>query len=143
VSWRLKSAIVNGRDVLDDPIVFDANGGEVTGVVVTFSDRHSEIAGRLQAPSGDPASEYVVVIFPAERERWRPGARRIRSTRPASDGRFSVADLPAGDYLIAALTDVEPNEWQDPAFLEQLVPGAFKVTLADGGRVIQDLQIKR
>ena len=59
-------------------------------------------------------------MFPANKAYWVPQSRRILSTRPGSDGHFKFPNLPAGDYLIAAVTDVEQGEWYDPAFLAQL-----------------------
>jgi hypothetical protein len=140
--WWLKSAVVKGRDLLDTLATFTSDGGDISDAVLTFTDRHTEIGGTLQTSSGAPAPDYSVVVFPSDRTLWTSGARRIRATRPADDGRFSVVDLPAGEYLIAALTDVEPNEWLDPAFLTQLVSSAVTVTLSDGARVRQDLQIR-
>jgi hypothetical protein len=51
-------------------------------------------------------------------------------------------DLPAGEYFIAALTDLDPAEWQDPAFLDQIAPAAIKVTLAEGEKKRTDIRIK-
>jgi hypothetical protein len=82
------------------------------------------------------------VAFAADQQFWTPQSRRIRQTRPASDGRFSITGLPAGEYQIAALTDVEPGEWFDPAFLAQLVPAAVRVTMRDGGTITQNLRIR-
>jgi hypothetical protein len=84
-----------------------------------------------------------VIVYPTDRTRWFAGSRRVQATRPGTDGRFAFANLPAGDYLIAALTDVEPGEWQRPAFLAQLVPSSIAITLPDGGRVTQDFKIAR
>lgn len=92
--------------------------------------------------SGQPASDYDVIVFSADRSHWRPGSRRSLSTRPATDGRFVFQDLPAGDYFIAALTDLDPAEWQDSAFLEQVVPAAVKVGVAEGEKKVQDLRIR-
>jgi hypothetical protein len=140
--WWLKSAVVGGRDVLDDPLEVTAQTPPMTGAVVTFSDRHAELTGSLQTASGQPATEFFVIVFPTERAWWRPGARRVRATRPASDGRYSVIDLPAGDYFIAALTDVEPDEWRNPAFLAQLVGASIRITVRDGARTTQDIRLK-
>jgi len=52
---------------------------------------------------------------------------------------FTITDLPAGEYLIAALTDVEPADLADPAFLSQIVPAAIPVTLREGEKKTQDL----
>jgi hypothetical protein len=51
------------------------------------------------------------------------------------------ADLPAGEYYIAALTDLDPVDWQTPASLDQAVPFAIKVRLAEGEKKVQDLKI--
>jgi hypothetical protein len=40
--------------------------------------------------------------------------------------------LPAASYLVAARDFVADGEWEDPAFLRSIVPGAAKVTLAAG-----------
>jgi hypothetical protein len=141
--WTLKSAVINGRNILDIPLEVTESSEDITDAVLTYSDKRSELSGTLTTASGQPASEFVVILYPADRAMWRPGGRRIRSMRPGSDGAFSTADLPPGDYLIAAITDADPNEWQQPSFLEQLVPASVKVTIADGQKVRQDLRIAR
>jgi hypothetical protein len=116
---------------------------DITDAVLTYSDKRSELTGTLTTPTGQPASEFVVIVYPTDRAMWRPGARRIRSMRPASDGAFATADLPPGEYFIAAVTDAEPNEWQQPSFLERLVAASIKITIANGQKARQDLRIAR
>jgi uncharacterized protein (DUF2141 family) len=141
-TWALQSAVLRGKDLLDFPLEIDS-GGDLPNAVLTFSDRRSELTGTLQSSSGGPAPGYFVVIFPQDRTFWTPQSRRIKSARPGTDGRFTIADLPAGDYFIAALTDVDPDEWQTPAFLDQLVPAAIKVVMTPGGRLTQDIRVIR
>jgi hypothetical protein len=141
-TWSLRSAMSGGRDLLDSPLEF-VPGIDLTGVVLTVSDKHTEISGQLQTSAGQPATEYFVIVFSTDRANWRRGARRLQSVRPGSDGRFVVRDLPAGDYLVAALSDLDPAEWQDPAFLDQVAPSGVKVTLAEGEKKTQDLRIAR
>jgi hypothetical protein len=138
----LQSAVLRGQDLLDVPLEIDY-GGDLPNAVLTFSDRRSELTGTLQTSSGGPAPGYIVVVFPQDRTFWTPDSRRVKSARPGTDGRFSVMDLPPGDYLIGALTDVDPDEWQTPAFLDQLVPAAIKVTISPGARVTQDIRVVR
>jgi protocatechuate 3,4-dioxygenase beta subunit len=138
--WVLKSALVRGLDMVEAPMDVPA-GDAITGMVVTFTDRPSELAGTLQDASGRPATDYFVIVFPADRAAWLPTSRRIQSTRPGSDGGYSVKGLPAGEYLIAALTDVEPGEWFSPAFLGQLQGSAVHVRIADGEKTVQSLKI--
>ena len=142
--WWLRSAVVGGRDVLDDALeVGRGSSTDIAGATLTLTDRHSELAGTLQTPAGSATTDYFVVVLPANRELWVVPSRRIRSTRPASDGRFAFADLPAGDYLLAALADLDPADLEDRAFLEQLVAAAVKVPLGEGQRKTQDLRIGR
>lgn len=140
--WWLRSVIARGRDLLDLPIDL-GTGDDVTDAVVTFSDRHSELSGSLQTADGRPSPDVLVVVLPADHALWRPAARRIRSARPASDGHFAFKDLPSGDYLLAAVTDLEPGDLDDPAFLASLAPSGVRVAIADGGRVTQNLRVAR
>lgn len=81
-----------------------------------------------------------MVAFPADRRLW-PSVRRIQSVRPGVDGAFAIRGLPAGEYMLAALADVDLVDLKDTAFLEQIVPAAIRVTLADGEKKVQDLTI--
>jgi hypothetical protein len=65
----------------------------------------------------------------------------VQAVRPGVDGKYVIRDLPPGDYLLAAVTDVDQDEWQDPAFLERLQPGSIKVTIAEGEKKTLDLRI--
>jgi hypothetical protein len=140
--WWLRSAMTNGRDLLDHTISFEL-GMNMSGVVVTLSDRHTELSGVLQAANGEPAPDYAVIIFPADRSLWTAGARRMQTARPASDGAFMLRDLPGGEYVIAAVRDVDPREWQTSSFLDQVMASGVKVTLRDGEKTRQDLRIAR
>jgi hypothetical protein len=140
--WSLRSVVVNGRDIMDVPLEIGA-AGDVTGAVATFTDQHTELSGTLQSAANVPAPEYFVVAFSPDRSMWRLGARRVQFTRPSTDGRFSFHDLPAGDYLIAALTDLEPLDLGDAAFLERLIPATVRVHLNEGEKKTQDLKLAK
>ena len=55
---------------------------------------------------------------------------------------LDVTDVPPGDYFLAALTDLDRSELYTPAFLRELVPAAIRLTLAEGERKVQNVQIK-
>jgi len=131
---------VDGRDILDRPLEMGL-ADDVEEAVATYTSRHSELSGTLQLPAGAPATDYFIVVFPADEGLWRSGARRVQSTRPGTDGRFAFRDLPGGRYLLAALTDVEPTELADTAFLQQLATAAVAVDVADGATTVQDLRL--
>jgi len=54
-----------------------------------------------------------------------------------------MADLPPGDSFLGAVTDIDPDDWQSPALLDQLVPTSVKVTIGEGEKKMQDLQLGR
>jgi hypothetical protein len=139
-AWTLKSVMAAGRDVSDVPLEVKP-GDNLSGMVVTFIDQASEIAGTLFDAAGRPTPEFSIVIFAADRALWSSLSRRIRATRPASDGTFKITGLPAGTYHLAAVTDYEPNEIYDPAFLELLQAASYKITLSDGEKKRQDLKV--
>jgi uncharacterized protein (DUF2141 family) len=139
-TWRLRSAMVDGRDLLDESI--EGPAVRLEGVTVTLTDRRTGLSGTLQSASGQPVAEYFIVVFSQDRRHWRAGARRSQSTRPDTNGRFLFADLPPGEYLLAALTDLDPSELQDPAFLDQAVQAAIKVSVVEGRTTVQDVRIR-
>jgi len=138
-NWILKSAVIKGKDAVDAP--FDlAAGDTITDAVFTFTNRTQEVTGTLQDASRRPAPDYTVVLFPSDRALWG-STRRVRSTRPGTDGRFAFANLPAGVYRIAAVTDIGAEELRDPALLEELAAASIAFTIADGEKKVQDLRI--
>jgi hypothetical protein len=140
--WWTRSMIADGRDLLDRLIEIRP-GSPSMNVVVSMSDRHTELSGTLRTSIGQPAADVFVIAFSADRTMWGQGARRVRAVRPGADGRFSMPDLPPGDYLLGVVTDVDPDDWQDPAILDQLVPTSVKVTIGEGEKKVQDLQLGR
>jgi hypothetical protein len=138
--WVLKSAMVNGRDSLDFPFEITPNQ-DAPGATLVFTDRTQTLSGTIQDSSGRATSDYTIIVFPSDSNYWLPQARRIASSRPGTDGRFSFGSLPAGSYRLTAVTDVEPGEWYDPTFLTQLVPASIPISLADGEKKIQDIKV--
>lgn len=139
-SFTVRSAVTGGRDILDFPLEVKPNE-DVADVTVTLTTQTQEMTGVLSDNAGSPATDYTVIVFPAEPQYWLPQSRRIVSARPGTDGKFYARNLPPGDYLMAAVTDVEPGEWFDPAFLAQLRAAAVRVTLNPGDTRTQDLRI--
>jgi len=138
--WRVKSATLNGVDLLDAPLTV-TSGEAITGVVVTLTGARSEIRGTLQAADGRPLADDTIVVFSADPRFWTPLSRRTQVVRPATDGSFSVRDLPAGEYLIAALADVESGQWHEATFLAELAPYGIKVALGDGETKAQNIRV--
>jgi hypothetical protein len=84
---------------------------------------------------------YALVIFPVDKREWRVWKTGAGVARPDSSGHYSYSMKP-GSYLIAPVEDVATFQWLDPAFLESLIPGATKITLASAQKLTQDFIVK-
>jgi hypothetical protein len=140
-TWKLQSATASGRSLLDDAIELGP-GVDVRDVTVKFSDELTQLSGTLQGVAGQIITEYYIVAIPTDKSIWRPRSRRILSVRPATDGRFVFNDLPAGEYTIAALTDLDPVDLWDTAVLTQIAAAGAPVAIADGEKKVHDLRIR-
>jgi hypothetical protein len=139
--WQPRRAVLDGRDVFDTPL--NVSTDDVSGVGVTFSDHVAELSGTIQDADGRPTPEYFLIVFPRDPAYWAPQSRRIQAKRPSSDGRFTFPNTPPGNYLVAAVTDVEPGEWYVPRFLTELAQAAIPVTIAESEKKVQDIRVGR
>ena len=139
-TWTLKSVMAGGRDVADTGLDVKDN---VSNVVVTFTDKPSELSGTVFDQQGRVTPEFPIVIFSTDKASWVSGSRRVKQARPASDGTFKVTGLPAGEYFVCAVIAVEQSELADPEFLEQLAASSYKIkiTMRDGQKTVQDLKL--
>jgi hypothetical protein len=79
--------------------------------------------------------------FSTERRNWTIGSRRVSQARPDNTGGFNIPVLAAGEYYVAALTDLDPSQLTEPGFLESLVAASIRVTLVPGEVKAQTLKV--
>jgi hypothetical protein len=95
------------------------NGGVVTGGVVLSGAGGTSFGGVFPAGSGAPITA--------------PGGMNPRKEM--------FTNMPAGDYYILALDDIDAESARDPEMLEQLSRGATRVRLVEG--VPADVNLRR
>jgi hypothetical protein len=134
--WWLKSMVVDGRELLDAPL--DLQHGSENGVV-TFSDRASEVTGSVKDAADASVTRGYVVIFSADRAHWFVNSRRVVAAAPDARGRYSIRNLPPGQYRAAPALDLELGEWFDPDVLQSLLATAVTVTIS--GNEAQSLDL--
>jgi hypothetical protein len=128
--WRVRSAMISGRDIADSPIDLQTDLNLAT---VTMTNRPASVAGKVLTRTGEPATYAIVLVFPAVRSLWTDFGlgRRLRSAVAGGDGGFSVADLPAGDYFVTAVNTVPDSGWRDEVWLTALAGLSTRVTVAE------------
>jgi len=138
--WTLKSVTLDGEDITDEPIDFTGKQS-VSNLVITLTDRVTQIAGQVSDAQGRTLRDYVVVLLPAEAIQ-EPVAlgRVIRTARPDSNGRFQARVRP-GRYVAAAVEDLEQGRQFAPEFQEQLRRGAREIAVREGDTVTVDLKL--
>jgi len=153
--WVLKSVILDGKDVLDEHVWFEP-GRHYENVRIVMTDRRSQVRVRASEPDGTPTGEYAAVAFPVQPERWLSPDRYIRAAAPLPPSFLGTPDpsgtggepgrslrfigLPASDYYLIAVDDIEFNATRDPAVLKQLALKATRVTIPERDLIEVPLQ---
>jgi hypothetical protein len=140
--WAVKAVYHNGQDVTDVPVEF-VPGSTVDGFTVVLTQKMTELSGQVAGEHGKPDTDATIVIFSDNPDRWTFMSRYLRTARPNQDGRYTLRGLPPHDYLVVAVKELEPGQFQDPEFLESIRPQATRVSLGEGESRVQDLKIAR
>jgi hypothetical protein len=131
--WNVRSITQAGKNVADDPI--ELTSRDVDDLVVTYIDTTAKISGTIADAKGTPDAQADVIVFPADSDGWRRGEfniRRIQILTATKAGTFASRTLPAGQYYVVAADNSVTGEWTNPQFLQKLIAGATKVTIAEG-----------
>jgi hypothetical protein len=134
----MKSVYSDGRDVTDLPV--EIKSENITSLNVIFTDKISSLAGAVRDARGNGINNVSVIAFPSDPKLWLPQSRHIITARTDATGSYRLSAIPPGDYLVAAVDDVEPGEWFDPEFLDQIKDEATKVRIGEGEQKTQDLK---
>jgi hypothetical protein len=139
--WDLKAVIAGGVDVTDVALPFGSRDESLSDVQVVLTNRLTELSGTVANARGENVSDYALLVFSSDRERWYSGSRFLRRSGPQAAGNFTISGLPPGDYFVAAVPNTTSvlkegvDAWQDPEFLESLTPRAARAALTDGQKL--------
>ena len=139
--WVTQSVVLGGQDVSDVPMEIER---DVAGIVVTFTDRISDLRGTVRGLKED-APPPAVIVFPSDSTAWKTygtNPRRMRTVRTSPTGSFGFGTLPAGDYYIVAVPDEYSGEWNDPAYLDILTRVAMRISVGEGERKVQEVEVQ-
>lgn len=130
-NWWMKSAMVNGVDAAESPVVLTSSRESTTDAIIVVADTAGSVSGR--ALSGQtPPDDGWAMVFAADRSQRFTGSQRIVAISLEDEGRFTASGLPPGDYYVAAVEGSAPlprNEARFLDLLDTLTPLALRVTI--------------
>ena len=139
--WSLKAVRFDGEDITDEGMEF-VPGRNIEGLQVVFTQKVTDLSGLVTDERGKPVLDASVVIFPANRDKWRPQSRYVRTLRPDTQGRYNIKSLPPGeDYLVIAVQNLESGQGGDPEFLARAKEEAKPFTLNEGETKSVDVKL--
>jgi carboxypeptidase family protein len=139
MEWSPKAVLVRGEDMTDQP--FDVEPGQVIeDVQVVYSRRWASLSGTVTDDRGN-AVESWLVLFTTDENRWTGQSRHIRTTRSTAQGEYRFQRLLQGDAYLAAVSEMEPGQAQDPEFLRSLRDRAIRIAIGDGTTHTQNLRV--
>ncbi|MCC7186913.1 MAG: hypothetical protein IT185_11765, partial [Acidobacteria bacterium] len=159
-SGEFRLSLFPGRYLIPNPSLVLVDGVDMTdrvfgvrhdppikNLVVTFAGPRQSISGRVLNTEGVGVNTVTMVVFSATETDWFHDSRRIVIATPSTDGRYELPDprgatLPAGDYFLAAVAALSPDEHYNPAFLKTLIPAALRITLGAGEQKVQDVRVR-
>jgi hypothetical protein len=106
-AWYVRSIALGANMRTSDPTVISEGitlkSQTVSGLTVTISEGAAGIRGRVVAGENQQlSSRTMVYVVPAEKENANDLLRFLEA-RVASDSRFTIGNVPPGDYFLVAL----------------------------------------
>jgi hypothetical protein len=140
--WYVKSVVINGVDVTDQPFDFGRDGRRFEDVEVVFSGNPASVAGRVTDARGDAVANASVLVFTSDSSRWHIGSRWIKTATSNAEGAFAIGGIPPGEYRAVAVAGLDRVARQDPvALLRELTVFATRVTAAAGAESAATLRV--
>jgi hypothetical protein len=135
--WYLKAVLLGGSDVTDQPVEFPADGPNLD---VVLTRQAASLSGVVTTTTGK-AAEASVMIISEDRASWHEAATTTMSVMTVTDGKYRLAGLRPGRYLIVATQREEGGivGWT-PEYFELLAAHATPVTVGDGESKTLDLK---
>lgn len=140
-AWALKTVLLRGHDITDEPTVLTASDSGHLQVV--FTSKAPSIEGVVTAENGHPSADATIVVFGHDPKTWTLRSSFTRLAGLDKDGKFAVRGLREGRYYaVAVSSDLMSNVAQPTAeILESLSGVATAFTLNAGESRSVDLRL--
>ena len=139
-SWSLKHVFREGTDLIDRGLDVPP-GTVVEDIQLVLTQQVTELSGAVTDDRNRPVTDATVIIFPADRELWRLGSRRLRIARPDTEGKYRMRIVPGEDYLVIAVQNLEQGQQGDPEFLDRAREAAARLSINEGEKKVLDVKL--
>lgn len=136
--WIIKSVRLANDDVTERAVEFHGKDR----LEIVLSNRPAVLSGRIVIGQGEMATDYRVLLFPVDRERWTM-VTGSPSALPRLDGTFKLSAVPPGEYFVALIRTDDLPPFGEVAGYERLAKTAQRVTLTDDEQKEIELTIPR
>jgi uncharacterized GH25 family protein len=124
--YYVKSATVNGADLMRDPLVV-GESATISDVRVVISPDAATLSGHILTGSNTPANGAQIVLITTDQSKWRARTSYLYASSK-EDGSYSTHGAP-GDYLIITLQNGEQLPAVNEAWIRSRAANAQRVTL--------------
>jgi len=135
----LRSVQHEGRDITGIPTTF-SSGAAASPLTIMLTTRVAQPSIRILDDRGSAVTRGYVVVFSADAARWAGGW----SAEPAQGGAVTMPAMPAGDYLVTALSVADFLVMsRDPDRIPDVAAAAVRMTFDVGDRKTYDLTLAK
>lgn len=138
--WVLDRVLYQGRDVIDVALDF-TQGASVRELRVILTDQSSRLTGLVTDDAGDPVTDRAVVVVSRNPFLRFAGSRHVQLTYPDLNGRYDIAGLPTGSYLVALVEELYPGELSGRADFDAVASAGMEAVIEAGTTTTLDLKV--
>ncbi len=153
--WLLKAVTVGDQNLMDKTVTFES-GQHYANMRVVVTDKRVYADFTVIDEAGQPSREFVLIVFPADKDKWNQLSRYARIVSMSRGGRTTallpptqvsaanvgrppmprdnvvrVPSLAPGDHYAVAVDDIDPEDVNDAAVMEKLTQVSVRFTASD------------
>jgi hypothetical protein len=120
--------------------ILDLTGGLGGSIEIRIAANAADVSGTVHNDKGDTVGDVHVTLGHASAE-LAAQTLFFRQARTSQDGKFSIKNLPPGDYRILAWEEVDNGLVSDPEFRAHFDSASVLVKLAEGSHETSEVKM--
>jgi len=138
--WALKGAFSNGINL--SYVTADIGPAQVIDdVELVITNKITELSGVIVDDRNQPVTDASVVIFTDNKASWSFGSRYLRTSRPDTNGKYTLRLTPADGYRAIVVRGLEEGQASDPEFLARALERATAFEISEGETKTLNLKV--